>query len=104
MGLATNFVKSVSKTADQTGCRVYVSKRQWTKEAREAAMYSADENPTGYFADKATFTENEKAKIAEDSTLAKAYGVLVVGGVRKAFVVNKASPHDKIQGMIIIIQ
>ena len=104
MGQITNIVRYVSGTAASTGCRVYVSKRQWTKEARELATYSADENPTGYFADKATFTDAEKNKIAEDSTLAKAYGVLVVGGARKAFVVNKPSPHDKIQGLIIIIQ
>ena len=104
MGQITNIVRYVSGTAASTGCRVYVSKRQWTKEARELATYSADENPTGYFADKATFTDAEKNKIADDPTLAKAYGVLVVGGVRKAFVVNKPSPHDKIQGLMIIIQ
>ena len=34
---------------------------------------------------------------------AKAYGVLVAGGVRKAFVVNKSSPHDKIPGLTFVI-
>ena len=104
MGQITNIVRYVSGTAASTGCRVYVSKRQWTKEARELATYSADENPAGYFADKATFTGDEKAKIAADPTLARTYGILVVGGVRKAFVVDKPSPHDKIQGLMIIIQ
>ena len=110
MSQITNIVRyagntdTTTGTAASTGCRVYISKRQWTKEAREEATYSADENPTGYFAGMGTFTDDEKAKIAADPTLARAYGVLVVGGVRKAFVVNKASPHDKIPGLIIIIQ
>ena len=102
MGQITNIVRyaggTAANTAASTGCRVYVSKRQWTKEARDAAAEA------GYFAGMGTFTENEKAKIATDPTLARAYGVLVVGGVRKAFVVNKASPYDKIQGLMIIIQ
>ena len=97
MGQITNIVRYVSGAAASTGCRVYVSKRQWTKAARDKAAEA------GYFAGMGTFTADEKAKIAEDSTLARAYGVLVVGGVRKAFVVNKASPHDKIPGLTFVI-
>jgi hypothetical protein len=101
MGQITNILKEVKTSqgwqlATATGCRVYVSKRQWTKVARDKAAEA------GYFT--SAFNDKETAKIAADSTLAKAYGVLVVGGVRKAFVVNKSSPHDKIPGLIIIIR
>ena len=101
MGQITNLLKEVKTSqnwqlATATGCRVYISKRQWTKEARAAATQA------GYFT--SAFNDKETAMIAADSTLAKAYGMITVGSLNKAFVVDKPSPHDKIPGLIIIIQ
>ncbi len=80
--------------------RIYVSKQQWTPS--ESETYSAD-NPTGFFLGKETFTDKEKEMIAADPTLAKAFGVLVVNGVRRAFFVNKRSIHDP-KGLYIRIR
>ena len=101
MGQVTNILKEVKTSqgwqlATATGCRVYVSKRQWTKKARE------DATAAGYFT--SAFNANETKMIADDPTLAKAYGMITVGSLNKAFVVDKPSPHDKIPGLIIIIQ
>ena len=104
MGQITNLLKEVKTSqnwqlATATGCRVYISKRQWTKEARETATQA------GYFT--SAFNDKETAMIKGDNadpTLAKAYGMITVGSLNKAFVVDKPSPHDKIPGLIIIIQ
>ena len=89
--------------------RIYLSKRQWTKDARDAATYSAETNPDGIFLGEETFTDKEKEMIAADPTLAGAYGVLVVKKddgslVRKAFFVHKPSPNDKVPGLMLIIR
>ena len=64
-------------------------------------------NPTGFFLGKDTFTDTEKAMIAADPTLEKAFGVLVVKNganvVRKAFFVHKRSVHDP-QSLVIRIR
>ncbi len=85
--------------------RIYVSKNQWTPSAAE--IYS-ESNPTGFFLGRETFTDKEKEMIAADSSLAKAFGVLVIpkgnGGIcRKAFFVHKPSIHDKV-GMLISVR
>ena len=119
MGMVTNVVAAaannanlgdngylVNKAWQKNNLRIYVSKRQWRPSAAET--YDAETNPTGYFLGKESFNDKEQALIEADPTLAKAFGILVVKSgtkvVRKAFFVNKPSPHDKIPGLIIIIQ
>ena len=117
MGLVSNVVASVfnnnlgtgtylvNKVWQPNNLRIYVSKKQWTPTANET--YDAEMNPTGFFLGKDTFTDTEKAMIAADPTLEKAFGVLVVKNganvVRKAFFVHKRSVHDQ-QSLVIRIR
>ncbi len=117
MGLVSNVVAAVynknlgencyyvNKAWQPNNLRIYVSKSQWTPSEEET--YDADKNPTGFFLGKEMFTDTEKAMIAADPTLAKAFGVLVVKSganvVRKAFFVHKRSVHDQ-QSLVIRIR
>lgn len=81
---------------ESNNLRIYISRRQWTPSAAET--YTED-NPTGFFLGKETFTDKEKQMITEDPSLKGAFGVRVrvLNGnlIRQAFFVHKASPYDK---------
>ena len=104
--LATDDMYYMGSWNQKKDVRIYVSKRLWTKPQRDAVTNS-ETNPDGYFLDASTFTDDEKKMIADDPTLAKAFGVLVVKQdngtlVRHAFFVDKPSPYDP--GLILIIR
>lgn len=97
MGLVTNIVIYSNNKDAPENLHIYVSKKQWEPSAAE--IYDAKLNPTGFFS---PLTDDEKAKIAADPALKKAFGVLVsTNGYHKAFFIHKPSIHDKPTGFLI---